>query len=97
MFTIETLGGSTRGIQTKNKIADLGHHLDCLEDVDYVVDPPPLRGHLLGQVVQRDLAPLRGRDLSREAGYELVAQQSQGLVLSGYLREKEEFVHVRTL
>ena len=78
------------------KIADLGHHLDCLEDVDYVVDPPPLRGHLLGQVVQGDLAPLRGRHLSREAGYELVAQQSQGLVLSGYLKKKkEEFVYVR--
>ena len=72
-------------------VTDLGHHLDCLEDVDNVVDPPPLGRHLLGQVVERDLAPLRGRDLSREAGDELVAQQSQGLVFSRYL-ENEEFL-----
>ncbi len=35
----------------------LGHHLDALQDVDDVVDSPPLGPHLLGQVVQLDLAP----------------------------------------
>ncbi len=34
----------------------LCHHLYALEDVNNVVDPPALRPHLLGQVVQLNLA-----------------------------------------